>query len=483
MKSYSMTDTAPLVPITGSLIMGIVAGYHYPVDELYSLMALATGVAIALLLYRRPRWQTAVLWLCPALLGLHLSSRQLRTVHTLPQGHDLIIASEPTDKGKTVVMDALTPDGKKVRLHIMKGGQLHVGDGITVSRDIRPINYYPLYFDSHGYSGEVFAGRHEWQGRQVSMSQLSHLQRTRLQLLRLRSRLTGKYRDMGLADDSYAVIAAMTLGDKSALSAETRDTYVVTGASHILALSGLHLGIIYWLITLLIPGRRWRMASQMVTVLAIWAFAFLTGLSPSVIRSAVMLTVYALLAIGYRDRASVNVLAFTALVMLVVNPLTVFDIGFQMSFLAVLGILLFHPLFYRLLPLPFLQRHLTVRWPWAMVCLSLAAQLGVAPLIAFYFHRFSCYFLLSNFIVVPCAYAILIGALLLLLTSLAPVATCLTAIVTLMGNALGHVAHLPFASIDGLHSTLLQTVLLYAATGCLYIVLRHTVGRRQPVTD
>lgn len=458
--------------------MGIVAGYHHPVDELYSLIALAIGVAIALLLYRRPHWQTAVLWLCPALLGLHLSSRQLRIVHTLPQSHDLIIASEPIDKGKTVVMDALTPDGKKVRLRMMKGGQLHIGDGITVSRDIRPINYYPLYFDSHGYSGEVFAGQHEWIGQQVGLSQLSHLQRTQLQLLRLRSQLTAKYRNMGLADDNYAIIAAMTLGDKSALSADIRDTYSITGASHILALSGLHLGIIYWLITLLIPRWRWRMMSQIVTILAIWAFAFLTGLSPSVTRSATMLTVYALLSIGYRDRASVNVLAFTALVMLVVSPLTVFDIGFQMSFLAVLGILLFHPLFYHLLPLPFLQRHLIVRCPWGMLCLSLAAQLGVAPLTAFYFHRFSCYFLLSNFIVIPCAYVILIGALLLLFTSSALMATTLSCIVMLMNRTLGGVASLPLSSIDHLHPTLLQTSLLYVAVGGLYVVLLRTVGRK-----
>ena len=297
------------------------------------------------------------------------------------------------------------------------------------------------------------------------------LHRARQRMLRQRDLLAARYQEQGLADDAYSLVVAMTLGDKATLSSDLRETYAATGASHVLALSGLHLGIIYWLVTLLMVGRRRRMVSQVVTILAIWAFAFLTGLSPSIVRSATMLTVYGLLSVGYRRGASVNVLAFTAVVMLVVSPLAVFDISFQMSFLAVLAILLFHPLLFRLLPSPWLQAHPVAKWLWGMLTLSLSAQLGVAPLIAFYFHRFSTYFLLSNFIVIPGAYLILLGGLLLLLTGLPLVASLLAGVASLMNGLLSALSSLPLSTIDGLRLSVLQIVLLYVVVGCAYVVI------------
>jgi len=299
--------------------------------------------------------------------------------------------------------------------------------------------------------------------------------RSRQRMLRKRDQLAERYLRAGLSDDGFSIVAAMTLGDKSVLSRDLKETYSITGASHVLALSGLHLGIIYWLITLLTVGRRWRMVSQVVTILAIWAFAFLTGLSTSIVRSATMLTVYGLMAVGYRQGASVNVLAFTAIVMLVVSPLAVYDVSFQLSFLSVLAILLFHPLFFQLVPLPWLQAHPVVKWLWGMTTLSLAAQIGVAPLIAFYFHHFSVWFLLANFIVIPCAYVILVGGLLLLLTSLPLMAVALAKVASLMNGALAALSALPLSSIDGLHPTGVQTVLVYVIIGCGYVVLSKCI--------
>lgn len=288
----------------------------------------------------------------------------------------------------------------------------------------------------------------------------------------LRGHLLQQYREAGLNDESYGILAAMTLGDKTALSYETRETFNATGASHILALSGLHLGIIYMLLTLLVPGRRWRMASQIVTILAIWTFAFLTGLSPSVVRAATMLTVYGLLSIGYREKMSINVLAFTATVMLLFSPTSLYSIGFQMSFMAVLGILLFNPLLTNLIPAHILQHHTLLKWLWGMTTVSISAQIGVSPLIAFYFHRFSTYFLLSNFVVVPCAYLLLWGSLCLLLIHYAPIATILATVVALMTQMLEKIATLPGASIDHLSPNSLQIILIYVVIACVYVFFR-----------
>ena len=245
-----------------------------------------------------------------------------------------------------------------------------------------------------------------------------------------------------------------------------------------LALSGLHLGIIYTLLSLLIAGRRWQMLSQLLIVLSIWAFVFLVGLSTSVVRAAVMLSLYALLSLGHRDKMSVNTLAFTAIVLLVFNPLTLFDVGFQMSFMAVLAILVWVPLLMNVFPPDYLQSHRVVRWLWAMVAVSVSAQMGVAPLIAYYFGRFSTYFLLTNFIVVPAATLILWLSLVVLIVP--SLAYLLIYVVGLLNTILSKIALLPGASIDGLHPSLLQVTMIYVITVSVYLLvlnLRKEVSR------
>jgi competence protein ComEC len=302
----------------------------------------------------------------------------------------------------------------------------------------------------------------------------SRIERTQQYFLHQRSLLLERLETAGLSDDRYAVVAAMALGDRSALTKELKETYSKTGASHVLALSGLHLGIIYALLSMLVVGRRWQMITQVATVLSIWAFVFLTGMSASVVRSAVMLTVYALLALGHRQKMSVNTLAFTAIVMLLVTPKALFDVGFQMSFMAVFSILLFVPLFYRPFSAEYLMTHRAVSWLWGIVAVSVAAQIGVAPLIAYYFGRFSCYFLLTNFIVIPAATLILYLALgTLLIPSLGVV---LASMVGLLNTTLLYIATIPGATIEGLHPSVGLTVAIYGVLLAAYYLLWLTVS-------
>ena len=464
---------APLLPVAVSMMAGIATGYYHPQDSLITLLAAIAVLAVATLLGRHPRWQTAAIWLCCAVGGHWLAARQLQQLRTPPRSHDLIVCSTPVNKGKTIVMDALTADGKKVRLRMMYGAPVSLGCGLHVSAAIRPVGYHPLYFDSHGYCGEVFAGYRQWHPKRVGTGGLSFLQRTRLRLLAVRQQLLERYRLSGIDRDVYAVTAAMTLGDKSAISQDLRETFSSTGTSHVLALSGLHLGIVYWLVVLLTAGRRHSIIVQVATVLAIWAYAFLTGLAPSIVRAALMLSLYSLLAIGHRDKMSVNALAFAAIAMLTANPLLVFDVGFQLSYAAVLAILLFFPLLNGLVSPRFLQRHRLAAWLWGMAALSTAAQLGTAPLVACHFGHFTPYFLLSNFVVIPMAYVIIMAALLLLATRLSLFATLLSATVTATISALARMARLPGALIDGLQPSLLEVALLYVIIACLYVLLRN----------
>ena len=206
----------------------------------------------------------------------------------------------------------------------------------------------------------------------------------------------------------------------------------------------------------------------MVIILSVWAFVFLVGMSTSVARSAVMLSIYALLSLGHRDRMSVNTLAFTAIVMLMVSPMSLFDVGFQMSYMAVLSILLFVPLLESVFTAEYLMLHRVVRWLWGMVAVSLSAQIGTAPLIAYYFGRFSCYFLLTNFIVIPAAMLILYLSLVVLVVP--SLANLLYSIVAALNSLLVQIAAVPGSSIENLHPTKIQTTMIYLIIVAVYLL-------------
>ena len=307
------------------------------------------------------------------------------------------------------------------------------------------------------------------QRAQQKPTEVSRLDHSKTYFLEQRAKLLDRLSDSGVDGSVYAVVAAMSLGDKSQLTKNLRETYALTGASHILALSGLHLGIIYTLLSLLLNRRRWQVASQVVIIVCIWLFVFLVGMPASVVRSAVMLTVYALLSLGHRDKMSVNTLAFAVIVMLLFNPMALFDLGFQLSFMAVLAILLFYPLFERVWSQSFYLNHRAFKWVWAMLAVSCAAQIGVAPLIAYYFGRFSNYFLLTNLVVIPAATLILYLSLVVLL--IPSLAYLLIYTVDILNCLLTWIATLPGASIEGLHPTLLQLSMVYVVIAAVYLLV------------
>ena len=298
------------------------------------------------------------------------------------------------------------------------------------------------------------------------------VERSRLWFEIQRERLLQHYQQQGATGDAYAVLAAMSLGDKRALSKDLKHAYAASGASHILALSGLHLGIIYVFLSLLLRGRRWHGVSQVLLVTCIWAFAFLVGLPASVVRSATMLTVYVLLSLGDRKGMSVNVLAFTAIVMLLYSPRQLFDVSFQLSFMAMFAILMFLPYFDSLVSYKYMQRHQLVRWVWSLTIVSLAAQLGTAPLVAYYFGHLPLLFLFTNLIVIPAAYLLLCGCLLMLvLPALTPL---VLQIASVLNSSLRWVSSLPCSSISGLHPTVLQVCLCYMLIGVVFLLCVRT---------
>lgn len=245
----------------------------------------------------------------------------------------------------------------------------------------------------------------------------------KMQALMLREQIVKKFRTWNLEDDVLAIISALTVGDKSKLTREIKATYNAAGVSHILALSGLHIGILSMILSWLfyplrrVCGGKWIASFLIVGLL--WGFAFLSGLSPSVIRAVTMFSAYVVASIFSEDRFSgFSALTLTAFIMLIYQPMYLFDVGFQLSFMAVLGIFLFYPLIDSL----FVVRNKIVAYLWNIISLSLAAQLATLPLILYYFGTFPVYFLLSNLVVAPIAVFILSATLLALALGVFPVA-------------------------------------------------------------
>ena len=461
MKNRPLWKETPLLRLAVCLMVGIVVGNYVSVGW-WLLLIIIGLVGLALLLWKHEHLQSIAIAASFVVLGWLLMQRQKASLQvTWPEGevsYEAVAVSEPVEKPKTMAVDVLLVEsGRKLKCYLYKDDRsrnLSIGDG--------------LHIQSRIVDGRSFVASWKWQKTRVSLVKLSRLERMRLTFLKYRSRLLAKISTQGEDTDAYAVVAAMALGDKSTLTQDLKDVYSVTGASHVLALSGLHLGIIYTLLSLFVFRRRWQVLSQLVIILSVWVFVFLVGMSTSVVRSAVMLSIYALLSLGHRDRMSVNTLAFTAIVMLMISPMSLFDIGFQMSYMAVLSILLFVPLLERVFTAEYLMLHRVVRWFWGMVAVSLSAQIGTAPLIAYYFGRFSCYFLLTNFIVIPAAMLILyLSMVAFLIPSLAYLLYKVVAVLNLL---LSYMAALPGASIGNLHPTKIQTTMIYLIIVAVYLL-------------
>lgn len=292
------------------------------------------------------------------------------------------------------------------------------------------------------------------------------------------------YRHLGFGGDELAVLSALTVGDKEELDAELRETYSVSGASHVLALSGLHVGLLYWLLRFLSSflWKRWRWLKGLLVpgiVLSLWGFALLTGLSSSVVRSVTMFSLLALADFQPEKPLTLNTLSATAFLMLLCNPMWLFDIGFQLSFSAVAAIVLLQPKLYDL----WQPGNGLLRAGWQLTTVSVAAQMGTAPLVMFYFSRFSTHFLLTNLWVIPWVTLVLYAAVLLLLLTPFPMlqavfADVVEALISIQNSVLRWIEQLPYASVDTIRIDAWEVAAVYLLVIFAYRACMQLTARR-----
>lgn len=383
-------------------------------------------------------------------------------------------------------------------------------DSLRAAAQRRPQAFdYHRFLRRKGFVATAYVPAGQW-----CKDENRHCFPLRRQAEQLRHRCVQRYENAGIKGESLALIAALTLGEKSQFEDQARNRYSSIGVSHILAVSGMHVGIICQLIGLFIGGiprsNRWLLwLRQCLLIVLLWAYASLTGMSASVLRAVLMYTVAALAICLQRKAYTWNSLAFAACAMLLWQPAYFYNLGFQLSFVAVASILLWQPYFQQAFALSAdspLQSMMTassvmmnvqvqskaLHSLWRrllhffrklfdyfkeLFCLSLAAQIGTAPLSAYYFHQFSNVFWLSNLLLVPLALPLTyLGIALLCLSDLPLLGPLLSSLLEVALRLFIRISEslsaLPLSSTQHLYPSLAETSLLYVLLFSLFFVLR-----------
>ncbi|MEX2336910.1 MAG: ComEC/Rec2 family competence protein [Fulvivirga sp.] len=274
-------------------------------------------------------------------------------------------------------------------------------------------------------------------------------------------------RELGIAQ-------ALVLGVKDGLDNEVQKAYAASGAMHVLAVSGLHVGIIYGIVLLLFgklqhqKTGRWVLA--LISLLILWSYAMITGFSPSVLRAVTMFSFVAVAKATGRSTNIYNTLAASAFFLLLFDPYLIMSVGFQLSFLAVLGIVYIQPKLYNIIiPSTVLMDKI-----WSITTVAVAAQLATFPLGIYYFHQFPTFFFLSNLVVIPGAFIILSLGLAVIAVSFfetvaAWIGTVLEGCIYLVNEAVFALEGLPHAQILNIHMTVFETWLIFGITVFLLI--------------
>lgn len=281
---------------------------------------------------------------------------------------------------------------------------LEYGDRVLVYGKIQPIpepsNPYTFNFKKYMYERNVFYQVYLDTGHWIRIG------KERENVLyrfagRCRNGFLDVFRKFGINDNEFALVSALLLGVTEYLDPETRQEFSNAGATHILSVSGLHVAIVYAaadkILFFLKRGRRSRVIHSVIIIMFIWFYALITGLTVSVVRASLMFSLVGAANLLRRSSWNYNILVVAAFLQLWINPFEILDIGFQLSYLAVLGIFAFYQPFNGLMQ----SGNRLMGWIWPVLAVSCAAQLTTSPMACHYFHMFPTYFLLTNLIVVP----------------------------------------------------------------------------------
>ncbi len=356
-----------------------------------------------------------------------------------------------------------------MRFDTTKSLNLHYGDLLLIKSKFKETEpaYNPSEFDYKGFLSSQQIYYQSFINQKETKKLDEHVANPIKEFaLKFRERQIEKFNTY-LKDSSVkAVASTLILGYRADLSKDILQTYTKTGTMHVLSVSGMHVGIVVYLLSFMLmflsKSKKGRILQAIIMISLVWFYALITGLAPSIERAAIMTTFIMLGKARSLKTNTFNIIAVTAFVILIFDPFAVINVGFQLSFIAVAGIIYLQPLvcsFYN-------TSNKILDWVWKLTAVSIAAQIATAPLSLYYFHQFPIYFILSNlFIFLPSILIMYFGLFFLLLYYIPPIAFLLAwgleFSIKFTNHGLKLIEHIPHANITQIWWGSLEILLFY----------------------
>lgn len=499
----------PFLILLMPFILGIGAGVCIPIGNLVPML-IAAGLLLAIFLalafgYQRfnlykLKWIGGLTLHCilaiAGFISVSLYNELSQPDHFSKLKSDCLLVTinnEPKATGDLVRFTAITNKS------ILKGGQqtasgnliisvkdslaqkLAYGDMLLIPANYKPVegpanpaefNYrdYLAYQNIH-YQSFLRRGQYRIIGHSGGNALIAFS-------LRLRQQLVERFKQHMHHPESVAVASTLILGYKADLNEDVLQAYAKTGTIHVLSVSGAHVAIVFLLLEFMLgfmnrfPHGRIIKATIIITF--IWYYSLLTGFSPAVCRAAVMISMVIIGKTFSRHINTLNILAVSAFGLLLYDPYFIADVGFQLSYLAVFGLIAFQPVVYKWFAID-------NKWLdklWQLCSVSIAAQVITFPLSIFYFHQFPVYFLLSNLLIILPTTIIMYAGIGCLLFGFVPVISAVFAFVLewsiiFMNRMLGLIEHAPYSGVSRIWISNLQYLLLFILIGCFFAFLHY----------
>jgi competence protein ComEC len=425
------------------LLLGICSGFFLELPLKMAFLALLPGIVLFLLAYFRARKllfpdlffgsSTTLLFFLFGIFSASLHLPQNQPKHYIHK-----ISSEKAHFLKLSIFETLKPDAYSdkyiAEVNAVNGKSAHgkllvllpkdslkkpflEGEQLLISADLTPV---PPPLNLHQFNYADFMNRKGvWRQANLRQGTFKKLQKKESGLktsaANWRRKISAALKKHHFEQDELSLVQALLLGQKQDISAQTYNNFAAAGAIHILAVSGLHVGIImlmlHWLFKPLTGLKNGKFLKTFLVILFLWGFAVLAGLSPSVVRAVTMFSFLAVSLEIKRRTGTLNSIFLSLLLLLLVKPGWIFEVGFQLSYLAVLSIVLFQPLLNKL----YTPANRILKYFWDLLSVTLAAQLGVLPLSLYYFHQFPGLFFLTNLLILPFLGVILIMGVLVII--------------------------------------------------------------------
>ena len=419
----------PFIRITSLFLIGILINHYLQPDQ--RLCAAVLGILLSTLLlfwhnsnFASIRIQNIVLSGTIVFTGIFYPNHSVQKLNLEFNRKDYFLAEvcqKPAEKARTfqtvlLIQNEHMTAPESVVVYFSKAGfdsTITTGDQLIILTKLQPIKNAgnPFEFDYQAmmqlrnirFSVYLEPGTYLKTGHQfVLIHNLAE---------KTRDKLIAHFPEILPDREERSVVSALTLGYRTEIAQDTLDYFASTGAMHVLSVSGLHVALIYMILGFLLAflkrGKAGPVIFSLIMISFLWVYAFISGFSPPVQRATVMFT---FLIIGNNIRRPVNIynsLTASALFLILLNPNVLFDVGFQLSYLAIFGIVLIQPILNSSIPLS----NPLLKWAWSLFTVSIAAQITTFPLGLFHFNQFSNVFWLSNFVVVPVTTLIMWAAL------------------------------------------------------------------------